>query len=514
MDITPGQTTTAVVRRCRHCGNALSPTSEFCSRCGSSAEQPGAGLDPLKDKLQALFGSELEFQQELGRGGMAAVFLAFDPGLQRRVAVKALLPDIADEPGMAERFLREARTVASLQHPHVVTVYSVRSNAETSAIVMQYVEGRSLEAALKERSPLPLAAAGMVLVQTAEGLQHAHERGVVHRDVKPANVLLDHAGRAVVSDFGIARRDNAPRTTETGMVVGTWAYMSPEQRRGEAMTAATDQYSFGVMGFELLTGRLPFTGTLREILRAHLEDPPPSLIALRGDIPQSVEALVHRMMAKKPEERYASLREAQRAFAGLVSDEGKASQVLAGMSQVAARAKAKATAPAATGLDPSSAPTTRVSAADGRTMTTAAEPAPARVLAPAAARSSRIVALGGAALMVVAVGVWGVMSMSRRTGTQVTARAAPTGEPTGAQSLTAQAPVAQAPIAQVPDAKGASKVPSPDAMAVGGAKPPKPVQLESLVPAVAKPAVTVAAAAPSDAATPAVVEAPPQAQSS
>src|SRR5512140_1334914 len=329
--------TAKIVRRCRYCGAEMPSSSSFCSQCGGTASAPAGPADPVRDRLQALFGKELEIERELGRGGMAAVYAGFDPALQRRVAIKTLLPELADDEAMAERFVREARTVAALQHPHVVTVYSVRSGHGVSAIVMQFVEGRSLDVILLERGRLPLHVAGLLLSHAAEGLQHAHDRGVVHRDVKPANVLIDRDGRAVVSDFGIARRDNAPRTTDTGLVVGTWAYMSPEQRSAEHITPATDQYAFGVMAFEVLTGQLPFRGAPGEMMRAHMVDPVPSLRALRPDVPLQVETLVRRMMAKAPGDRWPSLKEAERTFRKLVPDEGQTTLQMAAFSQVAPR---------------------------------------------------------------------------------------------------------------------------------------------------------------------------------
>ncbi|MCX5766349.1 MAG: serine/threonine-protein kinase [Gemmatimonadetes bacterium] len=323
-------TTQRVERRCRLCGAVLGPVSSFCSRCGATAALASES-DPVREKLERLFHGEYELDRELGRGGMAVVYQAFDPALQRRVAIKALLPEIAADPEMAERFLREARTVAALQHPHVVTVYAVRSGESTQAIVMQYVDGRSLDVVLREDGVQSLDVAGLMLAQVADGLQHAHERGVIHRDVKPANVLLDADGHAVVSDFGIARRDGAPRITETGMVVGTWAYMSPEQRTGDALTAATDQYALGVLAFEALTGRLPFTGTARELLRAHLNDPAPSMRGLRPEVPEDIDQMVQRMLGKTAEERFPSLREVERAFRRLSPNEKATTALMAAL---------------------------------------------------------------------------------------------------------------------------------------------------------------------------------------
>ncbi|HVT37733.1 MAG TPA: serine/threonine-protein kinase [Gemmatimonadaceae bacterium] len=260
---------------------------------------------------------------------MAAVYAAFDPALERRVAVKVLLPEFAADADMAARFVREARTVAALRHPHVVSVYGARARGDVHAIVMQFVEGRSLDVVLGERGALPTAMTALVLAQVAAGLQHAHDRGVVHRDVKPANVLLDHEGFAVVSDFGIARRPGVAPITASGVVIGTLAYMSPEQRAGDQVSAAADQYAFGVMAFELFTGRLPFTGSLAEINSAHLWQAPPSPRSLRADLPPAVDALILRMLAKDPAARYPTFREAERLLRSLVPDERGTTVVMA-----------------------------------------------------------------------------------------------------------------------------------------------------------------------------------------
>jgi serine/threonine-protein kinase len=303
---------------------------------------PGGKADELIESVRALFGRELEIERELGRGGMAVVFLAHDPALQRRVAVKVLLPEHAQDEMTAARFLREARTVAALQHPHVVSVYGVRSDSELSAIVMQFVDGRSLDVLLAEEPRLSTAVAGLLLAQAAAGLQHAHDRGIIHRDVKPANVLVDREGRAVVSDFGIALREGTTRLTDTGMVIGTMAYMSPEQRAGGAVGPAADQYALGVMAFELLAGRLPFTGTMPEMLAQHMKDSPPPLGELRPDLASFVANTVMRMLEKKPELRFKDLREPERVFRVLAPDEKATTSVLASMSTVGAAAGSRA----------------------------------------------------------------------------------------------------------------------------------------------------------------------------
>jgi serine/threonine-protein kinase len=320
-------------RTCPLCGSTLASAATFCSHCGSTIAR-GGDDSPLLGELRALLEPELRVEREIGRGGTAAVFLGYDPALDRRVAIKTLLPELASS-DMVERFQREARLVASLQHQNVVTIYGVRGNGDTSAIVMQFVEGRSLDDALRDGA-LPLDVAGLVLAQAAVGLQHAHDRGIVHRDVKPANVLLASDGLAVVSDFGIARREGLNRLTASGVLLGTMAYMSPEQIVGEAIGAASDRYSFGVMAFELLSGRLPFTGSGAQILNAHLNLAPPPLESLRPDLPAPVCAYVARLLEKDPARRPTDLREARRVFMSLVKDERAATTGIMAISQVRA----------------------------------------------------------------------------------------------------------------------------------------------------------------------------------
>ncbi len=461
-----------VVQHCRHCGAPQPLASTFCSKCGATTRTRTDAPDPLRDKLQALVGTELEIERELGRGGMAAVYAAFDPALQRRVAVKVLLPEIAEDHGMADRFLREARTVAALQHPHVVTVYGVRGGEGVHAIIMQFVEGRSLDAVLAERGRLPVHIAGLLLAQAAEGLQHAHDRGVVHRDVKPANVLIDREGHAIVSDFGIARREHGPKTTGTGMVVGTWAYMSPEQRSAAEITPATDQYAFGVMAFELFTGQLPFNGSAGEMLRAHMVDAVPSMRALRSDIPAHIEAIVEKMMAKAPGDRWPSLKEAERAFRKLVPDEGQTTLQMAAYSQVAARRTAAAAVTQAASVGATAAATAVVAAAE----------------APSRWR----LAVGGIVVLAVlaALGAWGVLRNRAAAPVAAGNVAAPAVPAVNVPS--GEAPIdnpSGAGVAAPPAAVGAASRPAPSSPGASASAPsgavtpaPPPVTAANVVP--------------------------------
>ncbi|HUQ80595.1 MAG TPA: Ig-like domain-containing protein [Gemmatimonadaceae bacterium] len=270
--------------------------------------------------LRETTAGEYEIRGELGRGGMAAVYLAYDLRLNRKVAIKVMLPELAFHDGMEERFKREARTAAKLDHQHIVVIYSVRDDAELLYFVMKYIEGASLDQLLRGYAPLPIPIVQHLLVQLADALQYAHDEGVVHRDVKPANVLVDRRGNAMVTDFGIARASESPHLTRTGSVIGTPAYMSPEQCLANEQTHASDQYALGVVAYELLAGRPPFTGPMIEIQWAHVKEPPPPLLSFRPECPPVLAAAVMRMLSKAPEQRWPSLHDARASFAaGLVA---------------------------------------------------------------------------------------------------------------------------------------------------------------------------------------------------
>jgi len=321
--------TEVLERKCRLCGASVPAKSTFCSRCGAAAEKRG-GDDEIADQIRALFAGEIAIDREIGRGNMAVVYLGFDLELERRVAIKVLLPEIAADSEIADRFKREAKLIAALNHPNVIPIYGLRNSPAISAIVMQFVDGNSLDVVLRElgSSTLPLPLAGLILSQVAAGLEHAHARGVVHRDVKPANVLLDPAGQVYVSDFGIARRYDAASVTASGVLLGTASYMSPEQCLGRRAEAASDQYAFGVMAFEILAGRRPFIGRSSDVLKAHMHDPPPTLSEFRPDLSPEIESFVMRTLAKDPAARHGDLREAERFFRRLVRDERAATTQL------------------------------------------------------------------------------------------------------------------------------------------------------------------------------------------
>ena len=267
------------------------------------------GPDILLERVRAATADEYEIDREIGRGGMAAVFLARDIALQRRVAIKVMLPDLMTVQGVSERFVIEARTAAHLDHPGIVTVYAVKQRGGLLFIVMKFIEGHTLEGVLRSQGRLDPVAVALIGSRVAESLHFAHGEGVVHRDVKPSNIMIDMRGRPVVTDFGIARVMTAQSITVAGSMLGTPTHMSPEQCRGLPATAASDQYSLGVTMYEMLTGRVPFTGSLFELINAHREHPPPPVSEFVGGVDPQLEHTVMRMLAKDPAQRWSSLTE-------------------------------------------------------------------------------------------------------------------------------------------------------------------------------------------------------------
>jgi serine/threonine-protein kinase len=390
---------------CAACGAPLERDQQFCTRCGAAAR--AASRDPLRDRLQDLLGDEYELLDVVGRGGMAVVYAARDPLLERRVAVKAMLPEFAADTEMADRFLREARTAAQLQHPNIVSVFGARSRGDLLVMIMAFVEGRSVDAVLQEQGRLPMHVAGRLAADVASALQYAHERQVIHRDVKPANVLLASNGGALVSDFGIARRQDVPGLTGEGMLLGSLAYMSPEQRCAQPLTGATDQYALGVSVYEMLAGRGPFVGPPIDVHVAHLNEAPPSVREFRPEVPDAVAQAIARMLAKAPAARFPDLREPKRIFDRLVTDARSVSAEIAKLSGVLAAPTASRVISAVR-----KAPTAPMAAAPRPTARSAADaaaptvvkPQVADALAAAPARSSRVLYAAVTAAVVILVG--------------------------------------------------------------------------------------------------------------
>jgi serine/threonine-protein kinase len=256
--------------------------------------------------LQTALAGRYSLERELGRGGMGIVYLARDVALDRLVALKLLPPRLAEEPSLRDRFLREARTAAKLSHPNIVPIFAVEEAGQFVFFVMAYVDGETLGQRVRSRGPMPPSELARILREVAWGLAYAHAQGVVHRDVKADNILLERgSGRALVADFGIAHVAQATGMTGAGEVLGTAEYMSPEQASGEAVDQRSDIYSLGVVAFYALSGRLPFEGaTVGALLAKHLTQPAPPIAEVCEGIPSRLAQAVDRCLAKDPEARF------------------------------------------------------------------------------------------------------------------------------------------------------------------------------------------------------------------
>src|SRR5881392_716860 len=268
----------------------------------------------------------------LGSGGMADVFLAEDEQLGRNVALKLLYQRFAEDPGFVERFRREAQAAAGLQHPNVVSVYDRGAYDGTYYIAMEYLPGRSLKQLIRSEAPLDPVRAIDITAQILKAARFAHRRGVIHRDLKPHNVIVDDAGHVKVTDFGIARA-GASDMTETGSIMGTAQYLSPEQAQGHAVSAQSDLYAIGIVLYELLTGRVPFDGdspvtiALKQVSELPI---PPS--AFNPAVPPELDAIVLRALEKDPARRFAG---AEEMIAELEQLRGRLVAVPAGQSTAA-----------------------------------------------------------------------------------------------------------------------------------------------------------------------------------
>ncbi|MFN0098532.1 MAG: serine/threonine-protein kinase [Gemmatimonadaceae bacterium] len=261
---------------------------------------------PSASPLPAGLAASFETIRLLGAGGMGAVWLVRDRFLDRLVALKVLLADNADAE-QRERFLREARTSARLEHPHIIDVYRADETDGVVWFTMRYINGESLGDRLRERGAIPVSVVLRILREVSWGLAYAHARGVVHRDIKPDNILLDReSGRAVLTDFGIARDATASALTQVGNVLGSVHYMSPEQASGDEIDGRSDLYALGCVAYHALTGAPPFDGSAQSVLVAHVTKPIPSLSAAAGHVAPSVVAVVERCLAKDPKDRHAS----------------------------------------------------------------------------------------------------------------------------------------------------------------------------------------------------------------
>jgi serine/threonine protein kinase len=314
----------AQTTECNRCGTKVTAGALFCMRCGadvsgghdkatvasvkSGLSTTRAAREDLLQQLRSAALGEYEIFAELGSGGMATVFLAHDIQLDRKVAIKVMNPTLLLGEGMAERFKLEARTAAKLSHPHIIPIFAVKETDDLLYFVMKFVDGRPLDSIVKEVGPLPIPMVQTVVTKVGEALGYAHRQGVVHRDIKPANIMIDVEGMPVVTDFGIAKVADTQGLTMTGATIGTPTYMSPEQCTAEEITGASDQYSLGAVGYEMLTGKPPFqSDTAVTLMYMHCHDKAQPIVDLRPDCPPALAAAMERMLEKKPEDRWPTM---------------------------------------------------------------------------------------------------------------------------------------------------------------------------------------------------------------
>lgn len=312
---------------CPRCGNAISAGSRFCANCGESVsgEVPArvsvgaavahegrlsdSGALELKTLLVTATLGDYDIQDELGRGGMAVVYKAIEVHLRRPVAIKILPPELTYAKGSTERFSREAQTAAALDHPNIIPIYRISAGGKLCWYAMKYLEGRSLNDILVEKGLLTLAESILILEQVASALDYAHVKGVIHRDVKPGNVMIDVNGRVTVTDFGIAKELTSGALTGSGAILGTPYYMSPEQcRGGQGISGAADQYSLAVMAYQMISGQLPFDAdSAIDVIHKHVSEPPPPLDHLLPGLPKHVTTSINRALSKKASDRFPTV---------------------------------------------------------------------------------------------------------------------------------------------------------------------------------------------------------------
>ena len=388
---------------CLKCHTPLPNGSKFCFSCG--ADVTGGGtlsadatpVEALQQRLQRLVEGKYKVERLLGKGGMGAVFLAHDLTLEREVAIKVLPPDISMDAHIVKRFQQEAKTAAKLDHTNIIPIYRVESEGGLNYFVMKYIAGTSLEDVLDQRQPLTIDYVQRVLWEAACALGHAHQRGVVHRDVKPANIMFDHDGKVMLTDFGISKAlQAASGFTGTGMIIGTPHYMAPEQAKGGTVDGRADQYSLGVVGYRMLTQELPYTGdSVHTILYKHIFEEMPRISAKRSAVPDFLTNALARALSKEPEQRFATMEE----FATAAWPE----QPVAAPKSGAAKSQRRPLPPAA-----------RTASADAPTEVTNAPTTPIprsgmKISPPGKKRSGMGIVVG--ALVVAALGVGGYVAL-------------------------------------------------------------------------------------------------------
>ena len=309
---------------CAQCGATVGDPLHPCPKCGatiSGGGSPAAQNERMRARLQESVGEGYKLLELLGRGGMGIVYRAREVALDRDVALKVLALDPVLAPDAYMRFEREAKLAARLDHPHIVPIFAVGQRQNVAFYTMRLVRGGNLEDLIGTGKQLSLDHVVKLLKEVAAALDHAHRQGVVHRDIKPANVLLGESGHAMVADFGIAKALSNTDSGATGTgIIGSPGYMSPEQWRGAEIDGRADQYSLGIVAFEMLTGKRPFeTPQVQDLLRMHLSAEMPPLSHFRTGLPEGVDEALRRALAKDPSQRFSTAGAFVDALAGLRS---------------------------------------------------------------------------------------------------------------------------------------------------------------------------------------------------
>ncbi len=304
--------------KCPKCQADILDDSRFCSKCGTPIHPPEeilisqtkTILKPMKELLPGtMLADKYKISDVVGRGGMGIVYKADDTKLKRSVALKFLPHELIQDEEAKERFILEAQTAAALTHPNICTIHEINEEDGESFIAMEYVEGQNLKDKIKQ-GPLPLEEVLNFAIQIAKGLDEAHKKEIVHRDIKSANIMLTEKGQAKIMDFGLAKVKGGTLLTREGTTLGTVAYMSPEQARGEEVDHRTDIWSLGVVLYEMLSGELPFQGDREaSILYSVVHEEPKSLKEIQRDLPPELQQIINRALKKKPESRYSSVAE-------------------------------------------------------------------------------------------------------------------------------------------------------------------------------------------------------------
>jgi serine/threonine protein kinase len=302
--------------KCPKCQHENPDDTLYCGKCAAplkSAEEISITktLTTPTERLQKgkTIAGKYKILEELGRGGMGVVFKAKDKRLDRSVALKFLPPELTRDDDAKKRFIQEAKAAAALNHPNITIIHEIDEDEDRTFIVMEFIQGQTLKEKI-ERQPLEIDDAVKIVTQVAEGLGEAHNKGIVHRDIKPANIMLTDKGIAKIMDFGIAKLKTGKDLTKASTLIGTIAYMSPEQARGEEVDHLTDIWSLGAMLYEMLTGKRPFEKDQdHALIYSILNDEPSAPTEIRTDIPSHIEGVIFKALEKETRTRYQSIQE-------------------------------------------------------------------------------------------------------------------------------------------------------------------------------------------------------------